>query len=617
MAGTGVTIDFNANLARFTSSIDKATSDLNRFQSNTQRVAGNIKAAFGAIGAGVAAIKLAGLVKDSIDAADRLYDLSLKTGASVKALASLDLVATQSGTSIEEVGKGINKLSIYMAQNAEEAKALGITAADPVEAYIQLADVLTKIESPQLRAATASKILGKSYQDQLPLLLQGGAAISAAARASEEYAKAMEKAAPLADEFNDKLSDLKQSSSLFAMQATVSLLPALNQIVTAMGQAARESGVLKAAWVGLGGIGAALFTNEFAAASTKINALRADISTWEREIKQLEGGGLLQRWLFGTKEELQAKISKAKTEIAALQKQVDTPAKAKEPPKIFTPIESTAKAAKGIKQPKIEPEKPINVFGNGSFTTSDKDVAEFIREQQEAINDLNRAMYVDGVHAAEEYQARLESLISDTAVVKTKRFLSDLEFIDKAFFEGTLDAETYAQAVENLTGETSKINESLKEGKTFAEEFGLAFESAFEDAIVSGKSFGDVLKALEQDIARIIIRKSVTEPLGGAISSIVGKIDFGSIFKNIFPSFDVGTPFVKQDTMAFVHKGEAIIPAQYNKPGAMGGVSIVQHINIDSRSDQATIMAAMNQAKEAAKADILASIRRGGTFAAV
>jgi phage-related minor tail protein len=40
-----------------------------------------------------------------------------------------------------------------------------------------------------------------------------------------------------------------------------------------------------------------------------------------------------------------------------------------------------------------------------------------------------------------------------------------------------------------------------------------------------------VLKGLEQDILRIIMRKAVTEPLGNAIGGM-----FSSIFSNIFPS---------------------------------------------------------------------------------
>jgi hypothetical protein len=49
--------------------------------------------------------------------------------------------------------------------------------------------------------------------------------------------------------------------------------------------------------------------------------------------------------------------------------------------------------------------------------------------------------------------------------------------------------------------------------------------------------------------------------------------------------------------------------------GAGNSVTVVQHITIDARSDAASIMLAMTRAKEAAKAEILDSMRRGGAFA--
>ena len=49
--------------------------------------------------------------------------------------------------------------------------------------------------------------------------------------------------------------------------------------------------------------------------------------------------------------------------------------------------------------------------------------------------------------------------------------------------------------------------------------------------------------------------------------------------------------------------------------GAFGGVTIVQNINIDSRSDQASILQAMSVAKEQAKAEIMHDRRRTGGYA--
>ena len=76
---------------------------------------------------------------------------------------------------------------------------------------------------------------------------------------------------------------------------------------------------------------------------------------------------------------------------------------------------------------------------------------------------------------------------------------------------------------------------------SMAEELGLTFSSAFEDAIVKGEAFSEVLEGIGQDILKIIVRKNITEPMAGAI----GKLDFSSLFSGFsLPSFAVGTDYV-------------------------------------------------------------------------
>lgn len=85
---------------------------------------------------------------------------------------------------------------------------------------------------------------------------------------------------------------------------------------------------------------------------------------------------------------------------------------------------------------------------------------------------------------------------------------------------------------------------------------------------------------------------------------------------DILPSFAVGTNYVPHDMVAKIHQGEMIVPAaQNNGRQSSGGVRIVQHINIDARSDRASILLAMSQASQMAKAEILDSMNRGGVFA--
>jgi tape measure domain-containing protein len=65
-----------------------------------------------------------------------------------------------------------------------------------------------------------------------------------------------------------------------------------------------------------------------------------------------------------------------------------------------------------------------------------------------------------------------------------------------------------------------KAQEAAEEAARQAQDFGNAIATAFEDAIINGESLGDVLKALEQDILRIMTRILITKPLETSISNL-------------------------------------------------------------------------------------------------
>lgn len=64
---------------------------------------------------------------------------------------------------------------------------------------------------------------------------------------------------------------------------------------------------------------------------------------------------------------------------------------------------------------------------------------------------------------------------------------------------------------ETTTSEIFKVNDA-------ARQLGFTFSSAFEDAVIAGRSFSDVLKGLGDDITRILLRLTVTQPLSNLIT---------------------------------------------------------------------------------------------------
>lgn len=182
-----------------------------------------------AAGAAIAvAAGLGTMVKGSIDMADNLNDMHLKLGISTERLSVLSVYANQSGTDIETLTKSMGKLGVKLASGDKDLASLGITAGTTDEALFQLSDKIASVEDPMLRLKIATDAFGKSGQDMLPLLVQGGDALRTMATnapiVSSEFAT-------MADNFNDNIEVLKGQWTSLSISVAESALPALMKIL--------------------------------------------------------------------------------------------------------------------------------------------------------------------------------------------------------------------------------------------------------------------------------------------------------------------------------------------------------------------------------------------------
>lgn len=125
--------------------------------------------------------------------------------------------------------------------------------------------------------------------------------------------------------------------------------------------------------------------------------------------------------------------------------------------------------------------------------------------------------YRDVAESAEK--KRLAEALQETVTGKLEAQRREMEFFADALDRGAISAEQFAEIA---TAKLGLVADQAKETKGIAEELGLTFSSAFEDAIVSGAKLSDLLKSLGKDLARIGTRKAITEPLGNTISGLLG-----------------------------------------------------------------------------------------------
>ena len=166
------------------------------------------------------------------------------------------------------------------------------------------------------------------------------------------------------------------------------------------------------------------------------------------------------------------------------------------------------------------------------------------------------------------------------------------------------------------------------------------------DFFLIGKNgFKDLADYAIRELMRIQVRESVIQPLAGLSKGLfAGASEWlkGALTPNaqggVYASSDLHSmrnSVVSRPTLFRFAQGanfgevgetgspEAIVPLKRTRSGDLGvqmsgggpSVTIHQDIKIDSRTDQATIFAAMRQAKDAAINEIHQSMKRGGVFA--
>lgn len=142
-----------------------------------------------------------------------------------------------------------------------------------------------------------------------------------------------------------------------------------------------------------------------------------------------------------------------------------------------------------------------------------------------ALDSLEKSLTV-----AKEMQAPTQ-IVTQSMKDRVDAARAHVELLERQANEEELLLKNAAKRAAVMEEIDLKSNEmQAKKTDDVARQLGLTFSSAFEEAIVKGKSFRDVLQGIEQDIARIIVRQSITTPVATAISKGASGVDWGSIF---------------------------------------------------------------------------------------
>ena len=208
-----------------------------------------------ALGAAITGLTV--MTKNAIDNADALRDLSIRTGESTELLSAYGYAASQTGTDVETLAKGLKVLSKNAADalnpTSEQSKvfaALGIEVKDTSGNLRKLGDLIPDIadrfkmmEDGTTKAALAQALFGKAGLELTEFLNQGSAGLGEFTEKAKALGIVVDgQTAAAADNFNDTLGDLKALSEGYALHLAKELLPDLQQLARGFTDTATEGG---------------------------------------------------------------------------------------------------------------------------------------------------------------------------------------------------------------------------------------------------------------------------------------------------------------------------------------------------------------------------------------
>lgn len=515
-----LTIDLGVRMASLQTSFDRAAQISEKSAQRIQAAFSGVNTALAGIGAGLSVAGIGAYIKNAIDAADAANDMSQRFGVAVQDLASFDLAARQSGTSLEGVAQGLKAFSKLVVENGDDLRKAGIDTTDTKRAFTQFADVVAGMPDGLEKAALAQQAFGKAGADLIPLLNLGSKGLQEAQDKTAAYAAKLAQLAPQADTLNDRLEELKIASSAAAINMATSLIPTLTDVATKLAEVEQRTGSLRGALGELGAQAGTGFLNSWRAVFKDV---QVDLARFDLFVQRMKGD---DQAVLKTQEH----IKRLLTEMDALggapaqaaspaQKSADgmasgNTALAEQQQKYQALIDKILRPQKEIKPPKVAAEydallemsrRTAEAYGTTleklvgaqadaenstlDLTTSQRALRDLMADpawqampepwKQTAIAQTESAVASEKIAADAK---RLKDLLDATDSGQLEKMRETMAFLAKAFEDGRIGAEQFAEAAGTALGTIPKQAEDAADKMDqFMIQAARNIESAFAD----------------------------------------------------------------------------------------------------------------------------------------
>jgi hypothetical protein len=593
-----IVVDLLMRTGSFVTDAGRAEKSLKRLKAEAYATGAKIGDSVNSI-AGLAGITLTvGGIATAFTAAARsaadFADIAETTGAAAQDIAALSVAAATAGVPIDAVGMSLQRMTKSLTGVDDESKAAGAALKalgidvekfkqlDPAAQYAALAKAMNSFAddgtSGAAKGSAAMAIMGKSGAEQLKVFKaleeQGGATVILTQRQIEQ-----------ADEFFDRYSRNVQVIKLTAAAYAAEMLPALGDVINVGAEVVR-----------------ALFgIEQGASALSKSVAIQRWAEDQARSLGVLAGkmesltllakavaGSFVPRWAggdpvggwrnyfdfdedkyrkqIGAMQEARklAEIQSDPTELARRGRPIAAApqlsfAGAVTPPKgggrkvetINDERRALASYVDGLQSQIVKTEELSEVQKALNFLMSQGAAGQIPQVRELVLGLAQQADALRDIKAEEEDIAALRKLeaasmrdldaeldrLSGRADDRRKIALTDRleKMLESGIKFSDDELNKMVRGIAGIANETEKA-------KSLADELGMTFSSAFEDAIVNGCKLSDVINGLEKDILRLITRELVTKPIAESITGMLkgamggGGGGFGSAIASFFSS---------------------------------------------------------------------------------
>lgn len=578
---TVASIQIDANTQRAIAEFDKLKKSLGSVSGALDVV----KGVAASVGAALSVSAFAGWIKGAIDAADKMDELSERSGVAVKDVAGLQLAFQQSGLSAEALQSNMSRLNKGIAEGNDAFTAMGVStrnADGSLKSTRQMlgdvADKFANYGDGAGKAALAMEIFGKSGADMLPLLNGGSAALDEFDAMARKLGLTMDaETTKNAAAFNDTLELLGLGTQGVARQVAAQLLPTLSglagQFLESMTSGDKltktaeflATGLKSLYVVGLGvveifstvgktlgGVAAAIVaavSGDFQGAGNILREMKADIgSGWQDTLSQMQNA-----WnaTGNTAVEAMAKTQKG---IAPTVK--DTKAAADEAKKLADEYQKLIDKIYG-KEAGTEPDflknlKLLESQGKKTGKTLEqirKDQEAYIKQQpymvaaeKERIQAAERANEVwdehfelqekirlqteNGIKTAREVVEQLEFETKTLRLTNTEREIAiRLRQVELAGLKaGTPEYEAMAERIRKAVIGRDLVQGSIDTQKAIRDEWVKTSDQiaqSFTDALMQG---GQSIAGYLQNLFRTLVLRPILMPVAQAATGFAGSL---------------------------------------------------------------------------------------------